>query len=142
MVLSPNNIQADEDSVSVTLTVNVISEPVVYTCYAIGVGTTKATLRGYLADLGTPSSVQVSFGWDTVSHADDPTAYTNWTVPQVKTESGSFKTRIQGLSPSNTYYFRAKAVGDTAVYGLEYMFITHPHWHWWWGWWEFSHWNW
>lgn len=139
VVLSPNNIQADEDSVTVTLTVNVISEPVVYTCCAIGIGTKKATLRGYLADLGTASSVQVSFGWDTVSHAADPSGYDNWTVPQVKTAPGPFRTRIHGLSPRTTYYFRAKAVGDTTVYGTEYMLITHPRWHWWWGWWEFFH---
>ncbi len=133
--LSPNYIKADEDSASVTLTVNVVSDPVVYTLSVIGVGTTTATLRGWLADLGTASSVQVSFGWDTVSHAGDPVAYANWTAPQVKKKRGFFQTRIYGLSPCTTYYFRAVAVGDTTVYGAEYCFRTHTVWHSWWGWW-------
>ena len=139
VVLSPHEIQADEGSANVTLTVNIVSGPIIFTCSAIGVGTTKATLHGWLADLGTDPSILVSFGWDTVSNAGDPTAYANWTVPQVKTRTGFFHTRIEGLTPGTTYYFRAKAVGDTTEYGQELCFRTHPgyYWNWWWwGWWN------
>jgi hypothetical protein len=139
--LLPAHIYADGDSVSVDLSVNVVSGPVVYTLNAIGVGTTKATLCGWLADLGTDPSVLVSFGWDNVSHAGDPAAYSNWTVPQVKTKAGFFKIRIEGLTPGTTYYFRAKAVGDTTVYGREFSFRTHPGCFWWWGWWWYFHWR-
>ena len=133
-VLSPQEIQADEGSAEVTLTVNIVEKPVVFTLDAIGVGTNKATLRGWLADLGTAPSVLVSFGWDNESHAGDATAYPNWTVPQVKTRTGFFKTRIEGLTPGTTYYFRAKAEGDVIIYGQELSFRTHPGWHWWWYW--------
>ena len=133
-VLSPQEIQADEGSAEVTLTVNIVSGPTVFTCSAIGVGTTKATLRGWLADLGTAPSVLVSFGWDTESHAGDSDGYANWTVPQVKTRTGFFKTRIEGLTPGTTYYFRAKAVGDVIIYGQELSFQTQPGWNWLWYW--------
>ena len=92
--LSLQGLNADEDTASVDLKVNVVEGPTVFTRSAIGVGITKATLRGWLADLGTDPSVLVSFGWDTVSHAGDPLAYSHWTVPQVKTRTGFFKTRI------------------------------------------------
>jgi hypothetical protein len=141
VVLSPDIIQADESTAEVTLTVNIVSDPVVYTWCASGVGMTQATLRGWLADLGTASSVQVSFGWDTVSHAVDPTAYACWTAPQVKTGPGYFKTHLLGLSPCTTYYFRAKAVGDTTVYGAECRFTTRPGWLWWWMWWMYFRWK-
>ena len=140
-VLSFQGIKADEDSASVNLKVNVVSGPTVFTRGAIGVGTTKATLRGWLADLGTDTSVLVSFGWDTVSHAGDPTAYSNWTVPKVKTRTGFLKTRIGGLTPGTTYYFRARAVGDITVHGEEFSLRTHPEWHCWCNWWRwYFHW--
>ena len=148
VVLIPQQIQADdedESSAVVILTVNVVSEPWIFTCSAIGMGTTKATLRGWLADLGTATSAAVSFSWDMVSHAGDPTTYPNWTVPQVMTKTGLFKTRIEGLIPGITYYFRAKAVGDAESYGQELYFRTHPgyncHSWWWWKHWH-SHWKW
>lgn len=134
VVLSPQEIQADEGSAEVTLTVNIVSGPTVFTRSAIGVGTNKATLRGWLADLGTAPSVLVSFGWDTESHAGDATAYPKWTVPQVKTRTGFFQIRIEGLTPGTNYYFRAKAEGDATVYGQELSFRTHPGWHWNWWW--------
>ena len=136
MGLLPASVSADDDTVIVDLTVNVAGEPVVYTLYPIGVGATKATLCGWLADLGTAPSVQVSFGWDTTSHAGDPSGYANWTTPQIKTEPGFFKQRIYGLKKNSVYYFRAVAVGDTTTYGAEYELITHPGWHYWfWRWW-------
>jgi hypothetical protein len=132
MALLPAYVSADDDTAVVNLTVNVVAEPVIYTLYPIGVGATKATLLGWLADTGTASSVQVKFGWDTVSHAGDPSGYTSWTTPGVMTEPGFFNKRISGLKKNTVYYFRAVALGDTTVCGAEYVFITHPKWNYWW----------
>jgi hypothetical protein len=141
MVVSiPAYVSADDDTAIVNLTVNVVSPPVVFTLYPIGIGTTKATLLGWLADTGTGSSVQVKFGWDTVSHAGDPSGYANWTVPQLMTKPGCFNKRIYSLEKHTFYYFRAVAVGDTTAYGGEYAFATHPRWSdWWFTWWSWFH---
>ena len=75
----PNtNVQAEEATATINLEANIVSPPKVITVDSIGVGTTKATLRGKLVNLGTASSVDVSFGWDTVSHAGNLDGYPNW----------------------------------------------------------------
>ena len=126
-------IQADEGTANVNLEVNIVSPPSVITWKAIGVGTRKATLYGILASMGSASSVTVSFGWDIVSHADDPTAYSQWTSPQVMTHSRAFMTRIDNLMPFTKYYYRAKAEYDGITsYGYEHSFTTHPGGFWWW----------
>jgi hypothetical protein len=128
---------ADEDSTKVDLHVRVIGPPMVITRPANGIGTTKAILNGYLTGIGTASLVKVSFGWDTRSHAGDPDAYAHWTHPQLRRWPGKFKQRIDWLQPGTTYYFRAKAVGDSISYGEELSFTTGPQGQWWWSrWWE------
>jgi hypothetical protein len=124
-------VQADESSSEVDLHVTVVGPPLVITCPANGVGTTKATLNGYLSGTGTATLVKVSFGWDTVSKAGDPEAYAHWTHPQIKCWPGKFKERIDFLKPGITYYFRAKAEGDSISYGEELSLTTHPHAYWW-----------
>ena len=144
VLISGSPVHADEGSSEVDLHVTVIGPPEVITCPANGVGKTKATLNGYLTGMGTASFVKISFGWDTVSHAGDPEAYAHWTHPQIRRWPGKFSKRIDYLKPGTTYYFRAKAEGDSISYGKELSFTTHPqgywwhhrwwdHWHNWWG---------
>ena len=128
-VLSCPLAQANEGSANVTLEVNIVTPPSVITDEARGVGTRRATLSGNLTSLGTASSVAVSFGWDTQSCAED--AYANWTLPEAKTDTGTFSARVIDLTPGTTYYFRAKAEGDVTSYGEEMSFTTTPKGRWW-----------
>lgn len=115
------------------LRIEAVSPPSVTTSKARGVGTRQATLNGILTSLGTASSVAVSFGWDTESHAEDAAGYANWTTPsEVKTGTGAFKVRVADLTRGTTYYFRAKAEGDGTSYGKEMSFTTKPRGQWWW----------
>jgi hypothetical protein len=140
MVSAPSAVCADESSATVTLKVNIVWKPLVFTWPATCVGFSKATLNGYLFIIRPSQPVTVDFGWDTVSHATDPSGYRNWTAPQVKSWSGPFWANIIGLNPGTIYYFRARAaVGDITRYGQEFWFIT-PRYYWcpwlwhWWGW--------
>jgi len=92
-----------------------------------------ATLNGRLDDLGSFSSVSVSFEWGT-----SPGALDRETHPKSKRRTGAFRARLPRLSPNTTYYFRAKAEGDgTIAYGDELSFTTKKPkkpfwWFWWW----------
>jgi hypothetical protein len=130
-------VQAEGSTATVNLEANIVSPPKVITVDSIGIGTTRATLRGRLIDLGTSSSVDVSFGWDTVSHAENPDEYPNWTPDITRVYKGRFQYRITGLTPHTTYYFRSRAVGDTMEYGEELSFTTHPCFSWWYWWYWF-----
>lgn len=123
--------QAEEDTAVVFLKANIVLPPTIVTSDNIGVGTTRATLRGYLTSLGTASSANVSFGWDTLSHPDSPDEYANWTPEVTMISEGNFRYRITGLTRDTTYYFRARAVGDSTAYGDELSFTTHPDGLWW-----------
>ncbi len=75
-----------------------------------------------LAELFTLAGlfVYTGFEWGTVSGN-----YTNDTIPGVwLSGTGSFHDDLTGLSANTTYYFRAKAVGDGAGYGVEKSFTT------------------
>ena len=90
-------------------------EPAVTTASATGVGTTTATLNGTLTNLGSASSVEVSFEWGT------STSYSEETPVETRTSTGPFSATISGLSPSTTYHFRAKA---GTSYGIDRSFTT------------------
>jgi len=92
--------------------------PSVTTSDATDVGVNSATLNGNLDDLGTASTVHVSFEWGTTS------AYGNETTPVTKTSTGAFSANLSGLSPNSTYHFRAKAVGNGTSYGSDKSFTT------------------
>ena len=85
---------------------------------ADAIGTTSATLRGDLGDMGTAESVQVSFEWG------QTTAYGNTTDGQTMTSGGAFSAGLTGLTPATTYHFRAVAVGDGTDYGTDQTFTT------------------
>jgi len=122
-------VQAEGGSANVTLEVNIVAPLSVITDEARGVGTRRATLSGSLTSLGTASSANVSFGYDTQSRAED--AYANWTPPEVMTGTGTFSARVVDLFTGTTYYFRAKAEGDVTSYGKEMSFTTTPKGRWW-----------
>jgi hypothetical protein len=95
--------------------------PTVSTSAATGVGTTVATLNGNLSNLGTATSVAVSFEWGTTLGGP----YPNETTGQVRTSTGTFSDNLTYLNPGITYYFKAKAVGVHGTsYGAEKSFKT------------------
>jgi hypothetical protein len=124
--------QAANNTAGVNLTANVVSPLSVTTNDAGRITVKGATLNGWLDDLGSFDTVDVSFEWGITSGALDKE-----TRPKPKRKTGAFKARLQRLSPNTTYYFRAKAEGDgTIVYGDELNFTTKKHfwWFWWWRW--------
>jgi len=92
--------------------------PAVTTEAATGRTRTAATLNGSLTDMGTASSVDVSFEWGTT------TSYSNETSVQTMTSTGSFSAALSGLTASTTYHFRAKAVGEGTSYDIDRTFTT------------------
>jgi len=80
----------------------------------------SARLNGNLDDLGTVSSVDVSFEWGQTSGGP----YPNETTPQAMNTAGAFSFDLSSLAAGTTYYFRAKAVGDSTSYGDESSFCT------------------
>ena len=97
-----------------------VTPPGVTTNGASGITTTSATLNGNLSDLGSASSVTVSFEYGrTTSYGSAVTG-----VPSTLTSAGAFTANLTGLTPGQTYHFRAKAVGDGTVYGSDATFTT------------------
>ncbi len=94
--------------------------PSVITNDASSVTASSARLNGNLTSLGTASSATVSFVWGTT--AGGP--YPNETTTQMKTSTGAFYTDLSGLTAGTTYYYKAKAVGSSASYGMEKTFTT------------------
>jgi hypothetical protein len=93
--------------------------PSVATGYATAITTNAARLNGSLSSLGSAATASVSFQWGS-SHG----AYTNETVAQAMSGTGSFFADLAGLTPGSTYFFRAKALGDGTGYGVEQNFVT------------------
>ncbi|MBI2853181.1 MAG: PKD domain-containing protein [Chloroflexi bacterium] len=96
-----------------------LTPPTVTTGDVTGIGTTSATFYGNLVSMGTASSVMVGVQWGTTS--GDYTGEAMW-GPAFSSQT--YWSPISGFSPSTTYYYRAKAVGDGTVYGLEDSFTT------------------
>lgn len=93
--------------------------PTVTTGSAAGITANAATLNGVLVSLGTASSANVSFEWGTTSGS-----YANQTPTSTLSTAGPFPVNLNSLSAGTTYYFRAKAVGSSTVYGAESSFVT------------------
>jgi len=81
----------------------------------LGLNDTNNRLSLTQVVLGPPS---VSFEWGLT------TSYGNTTTPQTMTVTVPFSANISGLTPSATYHFRAKAVGDGTAYGDDMTFNT------------------
>lgn len=93
--------------------------PTVVTDEAAEVSSDFAKLKGTLESLGTALQASVSFEWDISSGS-----HSNETTSQSMMSTGAFYFELSGLSPSTTYYFRAKATGDETAYGVEMSFTT------------------
>jgi hypothetical protein len=105
--------------VEYTLSAPIVA-PTVITVAASVIGSTTATLNGDLTNLGTASSVVVSFEYGKTG------AYGSTVVASESPMSGfgTFHASLTGLDPSATYYFIAKAVGDDISYGEQASFPT------------------
>jgi hypothetical protein len=80
---------------------------------------TVTTSAGNLTDLGTASSVIVSFEWGLT------TSYGSETSAQSVLAIGAFSANLTGLTANTAYHFRTKAVGHgVAVYGTDMTFST------------------
>jgi rhodanese-related sulfurtransferase len=100
---------------------SIASLPAVTTSNASNVSPVSATLNGSLSDLGSASSVSVSFEWGTTpAYGNSATA----SPARFKKKGGSFTADLSGLKANQTYYFRAKAVGDGTSYGGSIIFAT------------------
>ncbi len=98
--------------------------PSVTTKNASQITINSARLNGDLGNLGSTTSVTVSFGWGTNPEAN-PEAYPYWTNAEVRTSMGAFYFDLSGLIPGTTYYYQAKANGgEWLVYGGEISFTT------------------
>ena len=104
--------------------------PTVATNAASDVAFTLATLNGNLTNMGTATSVDVSFVYGTTSigtPSGDKGGYDSETSPVSKGTTDTFTASPTGLTAGQTYYFRAKAKGNDVVapvYGSEVSFTT------------------
>jgi hypothetical protein len=97
-----------------------LEAPTVITNQASDLAPTSARLNGNLDDLGTATSVTVSFQWGTASGD-----YAYETAPEVKDAIGTLYFNLSALTPGTTYYYRAKADGEgDPVRGEEKSFTT------------------
>ena len=94
--------------------------PVVTTNDVTAMTANSARLNGNLDDLGTASSVSVSFEWGGTKGGP----YPNETAAQTANATGAFSFDLTGLAQNTTYYFRVKAVGDGTSHGNEKSFTT------------------
>jgi hypothetical protein len=79
----------------------------------------SATLNGTLSELGDAAIVNVSFEWGT------DTSYGSVTTSEPLDSPGaSFSADLTGLTTCTDYHFRAKAVGNGTVYGVDQTFTT------------------
>jgi phosphodiesterase/alkaline phosphatase D-like protein len=81
----------------------------------------RATLNGVLADMGTATSVNLSFQW-----GDTSGVYPNETAPQATSSVMTFSDNITGLTGGTTYFYRAKVDDGTSggAFGIERAFRT------------------
>jgi len=104
--------------------------PTVTTSAASNVAFTLATLNGDLTDMGTATSVDISFVYGVTSKgtpSGDKGGYDSETSPVSKGAIDTFIASPTGLTAGRTYYFRAKAQGNDVagpVYGSEVSFTT------------------
>jgi hypothetical protein len=95
-----------------------VRPPTVITTTATNVTSSSATLNGTLYNLGSATSVQVSFEWG------NTTNYGNETPEQTESLPTVFSADISGLTPGTTYHFKARAVGDSTAYGFDMTVTT------------------
>ena len=98
-----------------------VTPPAVTTNGASVITTTSASLNGNLSITGF-CGFRLRYHLNT----ETTTSYgsTEVGVPPTRTSAGAFTANLTGLTPGQTYHFRAKAVGDGTVYGSDATFTT------------------
>ncbi|MCP4610914.1 MAG: right-handed parallel beta-helix repeat-containing protein, partial [Planctomycetes bacterium] len=92
--------------------------PIITTGNASAIDFETTTLNGTIKSLGDNSQVDVSFQWGMDS------TYGQTASAGVMGANGSFSAGLSGLTPGETYYFRAKMTGAQTTYGSEKSFTT------------------
>jgi hypothetical protein len=109
--------------------------PTVVTKDATDITSNSATLNGEIHDGGTVNSGTISYqlGLSPGNYTSEYPLARRWVTiiwgNTSNNSNGSYSDwpfTISGLRPSTTYYFRMKATGDGAGYGVEKSFATGP----------------
>jgi len=120
LTVSDSEGLSDSDSMRISVrNTSYGSYPDVETEYATNIDDDRATLRGYLSDMGGSDSCKVWFQWGRTSSYGQSTSYSR------KYDTGSFSKEISGLSSNTSYHFRAVAENDEELfYGEDRTFYT------------------
>jgi hypothetical protein len=94
------------------------SPPAVETRPATQIDTSTATINGRLTSLGSAKSAEVYFEWGLTP------SYENTTPALTLTKTGDFNAVITGLTPEETYYFRAKSSAQGIATGADLPLVT------------------
>ena len=116
---NPNNATLGATSTTViTIVENDGTPPTASTSAATRVGESSATLNGTLSNMGSASSVDVSFAYGTSSSCNIEASV------ETVTATGDFSVTLNSLNPGQRYYFRATAAGDCIASGDTLNFMT------------------
>ena len=96
--------------------------PVVATGTVSNITSIGGKISGNLTYKGSAASVTVSFEYGKTNSYGSTVAG----IPATLTGTGAFVAYLTGLTPNQTYHFRAKAVGNGTVYGKDATFTTTP----------------
>jgi hypothetical protein len=102
-----------------TWSMDVSAMPALMTLNATDVNSSSARLHGFLYSTGMVTDVKVSFVWGT-----SPGQYDHETFYTIMNSSGPFGSMLISLKNHQTYYFKAKAVGNETVFGKEISFYA------------------
>lgn len=118
LTVSDNKGLTDSDSMQVTVRNSILS-PQVETNSASNIQINRATLNGYLQNMGGADSCNVWFQWGrTFSYGNETFHYTQY-------HTGTFNSTISNLSQNTTYHFRAVAENNEGIaYGIDRTFVT------------------
>lgn len=118
------------ESTIVSFTTAATAIPVISTESASSVGNTFATLNGIIqpAALTTPDLTTYGFVYGTTPGGEDTEVVVD-TVPSSSSSQIIFSTNLTGLTPSQTYYYKATATTfiagtSTDYFGEEFSFIA------------------
>jgi tripartite motif-containing protein 71 len=94
--------------------------PSVSTSTASSVGASTVTLNGSLTNLGSGSSVAVSFEYGTTTNYGN----TATGSPSSLTSTGTFTDTLTGLTPGTVYHYCTEAIGAATTFGNDQQFTT------------------
>jgi hypothetical protein len=107
--------------------VTTVTAPDITTKEASDVGSTTAVLNTFIIDDGNDASgAQVTFGYDTITHAGDFSLYGTQTTLTSNYTTGELAVKaLTGLTPLTTYFFNAQGRNTAGTFnGTEQQFVT------------------